>query len=104
MQHVELDGGHRVEVALDYIHRLKVTARIYHQTAPLKARLVLNARSRDEVSVAITFKELQKSFKPAKRSDYCVGLKDSLRIRYIERVGFILINRRHALASTVALD
>src|SRR5262245_38599741 len=51
MQDVELDRGHSVQVALDYLHRLPMPPDVNQQPAPRETRPVLNAHRRDEVTL-----------------------------------------------------
>src|SRR5215813_6103555 len=61
MQDVQLYGRHRVEVPLEYVHRLEVTADVDEQAAPGKARLIVDPDTGNVESVAIALEQLQES-------------------------------------------
>ena len=68
MEDVHLHRGHAVDVALDDLDRLEVAAHVDHQSAPGKARLVLNVDEREVVAVAIAGDELQQRLHAAHRA------------------------------------
>src|ERR1700730_5947630 len=65
VKYVQLDRGHAVQVALDYIHRDEVAAGVNHQPPPGKARTVLDGNGRRGEACACGGDQLQKSLQPA---------------------------------------
>ena len=67
VQHVELDRGHRVEVALDDLGGDPVPLSVDEQTAPREARPIGDARLRDAEAAAAKTDQLQEGLDATQR-------------------------------------
>src|SRR5579864_2773490 len=65
VKNVQLDRGHSVEIALDHVEWHEMAAGVDHQTAPRKARLVLNRDCGNGEALRRDLDELQESLQPA---------------------------------------
>ena len=63
MQDIQLQSGHAVEIALHHIKWDEVPANINEQSAPCKARLVMDGQDRYGKSGRARFHQLQKCLK-----------------------------------------
>ena len=64
VEDVQLDRFHAVEVALDHSQRHEVAARVDHQAAPRKARLIVDGDRRRGESLRRDAHQLQKGLQP----------------------------------------
>ena len=65
MKHIQLDRGHRIEIALQHFNGLVVATHVDEQTAPGETGLILNVYSRHVIAVAIGLEQLQESLQSA---------------------------------------
>lgn len=104
VEDVELDGSHAVERALDDIDRLEMAADVDQEAAPAKAGRILNGDGGKEVDGAVGLHELQKGFEAAHCADVGRGFELRAGGGYVERVGFIFIDRLDGFTGTVDGD
>ncbi len=95
MQHVELYGSHSVQCPLHHSDGKKMPSRIEHQAAPRKARRILNVDSRERISIARDFRELQQCLHAVQRADVGFGAERCVLWINIERVALIHSRLRH---------
>jgi hypothetical protein len=92
MQDIELNRRHCIEIPFEDVDRLVVAPYVNKKTPPGKAGTVINLDSGDEVTVAVTFKQLLESLEAPQDADRGWGLKNCLPLRYLKRVGFVFAN------------
>ena len=61
MKHIELDGGHGIEVALEHLGRLIVPGDVDQKTTPGKTRLILYPCGREVIYLAIALDQLEEN-------------------------------------------
>src|SRR5580692_10834948 len=74
VKYIQLHGGHAIQVALQDVERNEVAADVDHQSAPGKARFVVNRNCRRGEAFGSSLYQLQKRLQPAHDSErrHCV--------------------------------
>ena len=104
VKHVELHGSHRVQIALHHFERHPMARRIHHQPAPGKAWFVLDVDGRDLEAVLGQRDELPERLQAVQRAGTRWRLEQGALAGHIQRVGFVLAERRVVAARARALD
>ena len=93
MEHVELDRGHGVQVALDDFERHEVARAIQHEAAPGEARTVLDVHGRDLEAARAGSDRLQEGLETVHRAGHCGSLHQGAIGGDVQRIGFVLAQR-----------
>src|SRR5436853_6859821 len=94
---VELDCGHRIQISFENFHRLVVAGDVDEQTAPGKARLILDLNSRQIISVPLALKQLEKSLQAASPTYHRRRDQPSLLVVHFQTVPSLFVERRNDL-------
>ena len=104
VKNVQLHGRHSVEVSLDDLDGLEMTAHVDHETAPTEPRPILDRGRRKDVAAGCSLHELQKRLEPAHRTDDRRRRERRTLVRDVERVRFVLRERRDRGAGSLAAN
>ncbi len=104
VKHVELHRGHAVQVALQNVERNKVAAHVDHQSAPGKARAVLDRNRRHGKTRARGLHQLQESLQPTHDAERGRRVQPGAGAADVQLVGFVFTQFLHGFGSGGGLE
>ena len=104
MEDVELDRFHAVEGAIHHIEGHEMAARVQHQSAPGKARLIVDSHCRNDEASWRDTDELQKGLQAVQHAQRIGGFEVHLVGCNLQMIGLIFIDLLHGCARPRGLD